>query len=359
MRKSLVGVIVFLAAAAAAWTIVGCSKADVGAETIASVDGDDIKIAELREFLGVRGEGVEASEVSVDQKRQALDRLIAGRLLARAAKARGLDNTDEFRSAAQQNADAVLISALFQKEAASKLKISKGDIQAEAKKLKASDKTLSDDNAALRAGRLVADSKMRKMEEDLIAAAKKETPATINQAEVDKLAKGGKLPDETVLATVGDGKVTYGEVKSLLGKVSGGMHGGQDLSTNPVAVSRMLERETIGRALVALAKKQGIPGSEWEKAARKNIERSILIDMIAKKEIVEGTAVSDKEVAEAYAQHGEMFMRNGKKIPLAGIKEQLRAYLQNEKRKKALDTYLGDLKKKSTITVKDGLFPKV
>lgn len=359
VRKYLIGGILLVLAAAAAWTSVGCSKPDVAGDVIASIDGDDIKVRELREFLGVRGEGAQASEVSVAQKREALDRLIAGRLLAREAKAKGMDNTEQFRNAAKQNEDAVLISALFEKEAVSKVKVSKGDVKEEAKKLRASDNTLSEDNATLRAGRLVTESKMRKLEEDLVAAARKETPATVNQAELDKLAKGGKVPDETVLATVGGGKITYGEVKVLLKRVSGGTHGGQDLSTNPVAVARMLDREAIGRALAAHAKKQGIEGSEWEKAARKNMERSLLIDMLAEREIGKATVVSEKEVVEAYSQHGQMFVRDGKKIPLAQIKEQLRVFLQSEKKKKALESYIGDLRKKTKVTVNEGLFSKV
>ncbi len=359
MRKSLVGGILVSIAAAAVWMVSGCSKPDVGGEIIASVGGDNVKIKELREILGVRGEGAQAAEVPVDRKREALDRLIAGRLLAQEARARGLDNTDEFRNAVKQNEDSVLISALFAKEAASKVKFSKGDIDEEAKKLRAADNTLSEDNAKLRAERLVGESKMRRVEEDLIAAARKETPSTVNQAEVDKLAKGGKLADGTVLATVGDKKITYGDVKTLLQKVSGGGHGGEDLSTNAVAVSRMLERETIGRVLVAYAKKQGIPGSEWEREARKNLERAILINLVAVRETAGAVAVSDKEVAEAYSQHGQMFIRDGKKIPLAQVKEQIRAYLQNEKRKKALEACISELKKKTRISVNEGLLSKV
>lgn len=356
MRKLLIGGTLCLLAAA--WTMAGCSKADVGGEVIASVDGDEIKVRELREFLGARGAGAQASEVPVEQKRSALDRLIAGRLLAREAKARGLDNTDDYRNAAKRNEDAVLISALFQKQA-EQLKIPKGDVEGEAKKLKAADKALSDDNATLRARRQLTESKMRKIEEELVAAARKETPATVNQPELDKLAKGGKVPDGTVLATVGSGKITYADVKDRLSQVSGGAHGGQNLSTNAVAVARMLERETTGKALVAHAKKQGVEGSEWEKAARRNMERSILIDMLAEREIAGKAAVSDKDIADAYAQHGQMFVRDGKKIPLAQVKEQIRAFLGNEKQKKALETYIEDLKKKSKITLKEELLPKV
>ncbi len=358
MRKSVARGILLAIAAAAAWTIVWCSNPDAGGETIASVDGDVIKVQELREFLGVPGQGAQASGVPVEQKRLALDRLVAGRLLEREARAKGLDNTDEFRDGTKRNGDTVLISALFRREA-SKIKISKGDIEDEAKKLKAADKALSQDNATLQAGRIVTESKLRKIEEDLVATARKETPPTINQAELDKLAKGGKLSDAAVLATVGDAKLTYGDVKTLLGTLSAGQHGGKDLSTNAVVVARMVEREAVGKALVAHARKQGIPGSDWEKAARKNMERSILIEMVAAREVAKGAAVSDKEVADAYAQHSQMFVRNGKKVPLSEVKEQIRTFLQNDKRKKALETYVEDLKKKAKVTVNEGLMPKV
>lgn len=359
VRKFLISGMLFLLVAAAAGTIAGCSKADVGGEVVASVDGDDIKVQELRELLGMRGEGAQASEFPVERKREALDRLIGGRLLAHEAKARGLDNTDGFREGAKQNEASVLIAALFQKEAASKLKVSSGDVKEEAKKLKAADNTLSEDNANIRARRMVMESGMRKIEEDLIAAARKEAPVTVHQAEVDKIAKGVKVPDDAVLATAGGANITYGEVKTLLNRLSGGTHGGQDLSTNAVAVARMLEREAIGRALVALAKKQGVVGSDWEKAARKSLERSLLIDAIAEKENAKGTAVSDKEISEAYEQHKQMFIREGKKIPLAQVKDQIKAFLENEKRKKVMDSLIDGLKKKAKVTVNEGILPKV
>ncbi len=85
----------------------------------------------------------------------------------------------------------------------------------------------------------------------------------------------------------------------------------------------------------------------------------MLIDMVAEKETGKTTAVSDKDVAEAYSQHGEMFVRDGKKIPFKEIKEQIRAFLERDKRKKALEEYVGELKKKAKITVNEGLFPKV
>ena len=35
-----------------------------------------------------------------------------------------------------------------------------------------------------------------------------------------------------------------------------------------------------------------------------------------------------KEIADAYAEHGQMFVRDGKKIPLKEVKEQIRAFLE-------------------------------
>lgn len=360
MRTSLCKGILFLIAVAAAWGVAGCSKADLNKEIVATANGDEIKVVELREFLGVRGGAVPASDVPADKKKEALDRLIAGRLLAREARAKGLDNTDDFRNLVKQNEQGALITALFRKEIASSLKVSKEDLEAEAKKLKEADKSLSEDNAAVRAGRSASEAKMRKIEEDLIAAARKEVPATIDQGAIDRIGKGAKLEDRAVLGTAGGEKVSYGDVKALLRKMSGAAaHGGQDLSANPVAVGRMLEREITGRALAAYARKQGIEGSEWMKAVRLDMERSILIDLLADRQVLKGVEVTDKEIGDAYAEHGRMFVREGKKIPLSAVKEQIRGFLENEKRKKVLEAYIEELKKKSKITVKEEMLPKV
>jgi competence CoiA-like predicted nuclease len=54
-----------------------------------------------------------------------------------------------------------------------------------------------------------------------------------------------------------------------------------------------------------------------------------------------------------------MLVRNGKKVPLSAVKEQLRGFLQNNKRKKALEDYVQELKNKAKITVNESLLPKV
>ncbi len=347
-------------AAVAALAAAGCSKPDVKDEALATVNGETIKVSDLREFLGLRGIGAASAVGMPDQaKKDALDRLIAGRLIAQEARAQGLDNTNEFREIAKRNEQSVLINALFRREVASKLKVSDSDVKAEAKKLREADKTLSEDNASLRAGRIVSETQMRKLEEDIIAAAKKDVPSTINQDAVGKIGKTGKVPDDTVLATVGDAKVSYADVKAILAAMTRGSHGGQDLATNPVAVGRVLDREVAARAVAAYARKSGIEGSEWAKAVRQDMERSIAIDLLAEKAVIRGIQVTDREIQDAYAEHASTFVRDGKKVPLSQVKEQLKAYLRNEKQRKAMEAYIADLKKKAKITVNEALLTKV
>ena len=338
---------------------VGCSKADVKDAAVATVNGENIKVSELREFLGYRGGATSAADVPMEKKKEALDRLIAGRLFAQEGRARGLDNTEEFRTIIRKNEPGVLIGALFRKELASKLKLSDSDIKAEAKKLREADKTLSEDNASVRAARMVSETKMKKIEEDLIATARKEVSATVNEEALGKIGKAGNVADDVVLATVGAEKVSYGDVKNVLKGMTGGGHGSQDLTTNPVAVGRVLDREVTGKALAAYARKSGIEGSEWLKVVRQDMERSVTIDLLAEKEILRGIQVTDKEIQGAYAEHAAMFVRDGKKIPLVLVKGQLEAYLRNEKQKKALEDYVQGLRKKAKITVKEELLPKV
>jgi len=336
----------------------GCSSRDTKSETVATVNGDAIAVSELREFLGVRGGAATASSIPVERKKEALERLIGGRLLAAQARSLGLDNTDEFREAVQRNRQGVLITALFRKQVAG-MKLPADEVNAEAKKMRASDNTLSEETAKGRAEQAVTQKGLRKVEEDLIAAAKKEFPPAVDNSLMQKIAGGEPVADNAALATVAGEPVTYGEVKGLLAGMTGGMHGKQDLSRNPVAISRMLDREAIGRSLAAYARKQGIEGSEWMKQVRSDMERSILIDLVAEREVLKGAEVTDKEVKASYEEHAQMFVRDGKKVPLAQVKGQIRQFLENEKRKKALEDYIAELRKKAKVTVNEAVLPKV
>ena len=360
MRNSLRSAVLILVAAALAWGVSACSKTDVKNETVASVNGEDIKVMEVREALGVRGGDSPASMAPAERKKEALDRLVVTRLLAQDARGKGLDNTGEFRQALAQNESGVLIAALFRKEMETKAKANEQEIQAEAKKLKAADNTISEKDAQARAGQMVSEKTQRKIEGDLVAAAKKEIPPSIDREAIQKIGKGEKVEDGAILGTAGTEKVSYGDVKQRLATVApGGTHGGPDLSKNPVMIERILDRELTMRALAAYAKKQGLEGSDWAKTVRKELERSILVSLLADRVVPKDVSVTDQEIEQAYAEHSQMLVRDGKKVPLSAVKEQLRGFLQNNKRKKAIEEYIETLKKKAKITVNEAALAKV
>ncbi|MGE5699632.1 MAG: hypothetical protein ACM31N_06160 [Deltaproteobacteria bacterium] len=359
MRRTFRSAVLLLFAVALAGVVAGCSKSDLKNETVASVNGEDLKVYELREVLGFRGGDAPAEKVPAERKKEALDRLVAGRLLAQDARAKGLDNTAEFRQALAQSEQGVLITALFRKEMESKGKAQDKDIQEEAKKLRQSDNNISEKDAGARASQILTERMRRKIEADLIATVKKENPFEVNQGAIQKIGKGEKVDDGAILGTAGAEKVSYGDVKRLIGTLAPDMHGAQDLSKNPMFIERVLDRELTGRALAAHAKKQGVEGSDAAKSIRKEIERSILISQLADKVVLKDISVTDKEIGEAYTEHAQMLVRDGKKVPLAAVKEQLRGFLQNNKKKKALEDYIQELKKKAKITVNESVLPKV
>jgi hypothetical protein len=337
----------------------GCSTKDAKNETVATVNGDGVKVVELREFLGSRGGVVALGNLPVEKKKEGLDRLVAGRLLAQDARAQGLDNTEAFRAVLTGNEIGVWINALLRKEIASRVKIKDSDLKDEAKKMRGADNSLSEADAATRAGQAIAEREVRKIEEELIAAAKKETPATVDMELIQKIGKGEKVGDDAALATVGADKITYGQVRRILQAATPGQHGAEELAKNPMAIQRVVDREAMGQALHAYAKKQGLDGSEWLKSVRAEMERAVLINLLAEKLAAKDVSVTDKEIEGAYAEHGQMFVQDGKKIPLAQVKDQLRVFLENAKRRKTLDEYVETLKKKAKITVDAALLPKV
>ncbi|NNG47560.1 MAG: hypothetical protein HKM86_10670 [Deltaproteobacteria bacterium] len=353
MNRSYSRGVLFLAIAAIAFGLPGCSKTQPKNETVAQVNDGAIKVAELREFLGVREGATSEAGITAEQKKEALDRLIAGRLLAQDARAQGLDKTDEFLEAVKGNEQGALITALFRKEVSSSAPSSKEDIEAEAKKMMAADNTLSDNDANARAKRLVSQANLRKVQEKLIENGQKEFPSTTNQEVVDKISRGETVSDDAVLANVAGDNITYGYVKGELERLAGGAPGMQDIVRNPVAINRMLTREVTGKSLAAYAKKQGIEGSEWEKTTSEDMERTILIDLLAAKIMEDEAPVSDGEIDAYYKEHPEMFVQQGKTVPLAMVSERLRGFLQSEKRKSAMNAYIEELKEKAKITVNE------
>ena len=341
--------------------VAGCSSKDVRQEAVATVNGDEIKGMELREFLGVPAGVFAVVGIPVEKKKEALDQLVAVSLLAQEGRSRGIDNTPEYKEILQRNDQLVRIKALVRKEIEAKLKVTDEEIKAEIVKVKEANKGISDADAAIRAVKSVSGSRVQKIQEDLIAAAKKETAAAVDPKAVARIGKEENVPDNVVLASAGDEKILYGDVKKILRGLSpGGAPRGQpDLSKNPVLVGNILERELTMRALAAYAKKQGVDGSEGYKSMRLEMERFVLRSLVADNVAANNVEVTDKEIEAAYAEHSATMVQDGKKIPLAMVKEQIRAALRNEKGVKAVDAYLVELKKKGKITVNDAVLPKV
>ena len=358
-KKSLM--LLLVAGIAGGIFIAGCASKDVRQEAVATVDGDPIKGAELREFLGVPAGVFAVVDIPVEKKKEALDQLVAVRLLAQEGRSRGIDNTSQYKEILQRNDQLVRIKALVRKEVEAKLKVTDKEIKAEIAKVKEANKGISDADAAMRAVKSVSGSQVQKIQEDLIAAAKKETAAAVDNQAMARIGKEGNVPDNVVLASAGDEKITYGDVKKVLRGLSpGGTPPGQpDLSKNPVLVGNILERELTMRALSAYAKKQGVDGSEGYKTMRQEMERFVLRSLVADDIAAKNVEVTDKEIEAAYAEHSATMVRDGKKVPLAMVKEQIRAALRNEKGAKAVDAYLVELKKKAKITVNDAVLPRV
>ena len=160
--------------------VAGCSSKDVRQEAVATVNGDEIKGTELREFLGVPAGVFAVVDIPVERKKEALDQLVAVRLLAQEGRSRGIDNTSEYKEILQRNDQLVRIKALVRKEIEAKLKVTNEEIKAEIAKVKEANKGISDADAAMRAVKSVSGSRIRKIQEDLIAAAKKETLAAVD-----------------------------------------------------------------------------------------------------------------------------------------------------------------------------------
>jgi hypothetical protein len=300
----------------------GCSSRDARQETVATVNGDPIKVGELRESLGVPAGVFAAVDIPVERKKEALDRLVVARLLAQEGRALGLDNTPEFKEIIDRNDQPVLIKALLRKEIGDKLTVTEEEIKVLIAKVKKAKPGISDADAAVRAVKSVSWSRVKKIREDLLAAAKKETGAAVEPKAMPRIDQGEDAPDDVV-------------------------HAGRGMAL---------------RALAAYAKKQGIDGSEEYKAMRRETERSVLRDMVADNVAAKNVTVTEKEFESGFARKTEIFTRGGKKIPAAAVpqlKEMIREDLLREKRKAAVDAYIAELRKKATITVNDAILPKV
>ena len=337
----------------------GSAVAEVRDEIVASVNGEGISVCDLREGLGVWGGGISASWIPVEKKKQALNRLIDARLLEQSARAKGLDNTGEFRELLSRNEQRIEVNALLRREAASRVALSKVEVKEEEGELRKKEKNLPAAEARERASATVWEKTLRRFEEELVTEARKDASATIDEGAIGRIGKGGPLEDNTVLGTAGGDAVRYGEVKNVVGKMTAGKHGGGDLSTNPIVVRDLVDRELTRKSLLAYARKQ-VPGdSEWLTTVRRDAERAALVNLLTENVILKKVAVTDREIQDAYARHSGMMVRDGKPIPLSEVKEQIRGIVLADKRKAATEKYVGQLHKKAKIRTYEKLLPTV
>jgi hypothetical protein len=127
-------------------------------------------------------------------------------------------------------------------------------------------------------------------------------------------------------------------------------------------VRDILDRDLTMRALAVTAKKQGVDGSAEYKAMRREMERSVLRDMVADNVAAKNVVVTDREIEKAYSDHEATIAQNGQKIPVAMVavlKERIRTGLLRERGRAVVDAYIAGLRKKAKITVNDAVLPKV
>jgi len=360
-RKTLYAVVAAAGIACAALAG-GCSKKDFNREVVATVNGDDISVLELRELLGAPTGIFAFPDVPVEQKKRAVDQLVAGRLVVQAALAMGLADTEEYKGTIRKNEIGVQVDALVRKEAREKLKLDEKEIKAEADKIKGENAGLSDAEAAGRASKAIVGRQLRKIQKDLVVAARQETGAAVDNAVLERIEKGESLPDDAVIASAGDEKILYGDVKKIIAEMPM-LPIRPDQRTPEVTralVGRILDQELVLRSLKAYSKKQGVGGTEEYKTARRNMESAVVANMLFDNVTGNLPAVSDQEVAADYARRVQMMQGDKAKAPpIDSVREQLREVLKNQKRRTAFEEYIEGLRKKGKVTVHEDLLPKV
>jgi hypothetical protein len=363
-RQRKFPILLLAAGIAGGMFIAGCSSKDVRQEAVATVNGEQITGGALREALGVPAGVFPVVYIPVEKKKEILDQMVAARLLAQDGHSRGIDNTPEFKEILLRNDQLVRIKALMRKEIEAKLKVTDKEIKAQIAKVKEANKGISDSDAAMRAVKSLSGSRVQKIQEDLIAVAKKETGAAVDNQAMARIRKGGNVPDDAVLASVGDEKILYGDVRKILGgsEQPGSRTGRVDPSRDPAMIGNVLDREVTVRALAAYAKKQGVDGSEGYKAVRQDLERSILRGMVADNVAAKSVEVTDKEIDADFAEKTAAVARDGKKIPpemVAQLKEMSRKSLLRKRGQAVVDAYIAELKKKAKITINEEILPRI
>lgn len=349
-----------MAAIAASVLIGGCSSDGAINEPVATVNGTRITVMEVREAIGIPGGLVAASMLDPGQKKKAIDQIIETRLLASEARAMGFDNTSEFKEILRSAEGNIAIKGLFRKELDIRGKKLESEIEAAAKELSAKDKNLKPAEARFQAGQAVFDKKLGEIQREMTDAAQKAFPGKIESAVIAKIAGGEKFPDNTVVGSVGPDKMTYGEAKALVEKAMKGMkHPGKDFTTDEATLGSVIGQDLGNRSLLSYAKQQGGEKGRWHDLDRSLLENSILIGLLAEKVVFKDISATDKEIENAYDEHKDTFTKAGKLVPLAEVRGQIANFIENDKKRKAIEAYIVPLKAKAKISITESMVSKI
>ncbi|HEY3490953.1 MAG TPA: peptidylprolyl isomerase [Candidatus Deferrimicrobiaceae bacterium] len=346
--------------AVASMLFIGCSSKSAVNETVATVDGKSITVMEVREATGIPGGLVPASTLDKDQKRKLIGQIIETRLLAREARAIGLDNTQEFKDAIRFGESGVAVKGLFRKELDAKGQKVGSEIDAAVKDLMAKDKSLKASDARARASQSVFSAKLSQIQTEITAAARKAFPEKVDTALIARIAKGEDVPDNAAVGQVGSEAMTYGDAKVLISKATmGAKHAGKDFLRDEKALAGAISQELGDRSLVAYARQQGGDKGPWLELDRTLYENSVLLGLLAEKVIFKDLGVSEKEIENTYNEHKNMFVKDGKLVPLAAVRDQIVAFLQDQKKRKAVEAFVAPLKGKAKISIVESMLEKV
>lgn len=338
----------------------GCAKKDLNKQVVANVNEEEISVLEVREYLGAPAGLFAFTSMPMEQKRNVVEQLIAIRLLVQAGKAIGIDEALEYKDAINKGEMAVLIDAMIRKEAQEKLKLDEKEVKEELDNLK--NEGISDADATARASRAVIDRQLRQLQSDLVDTARRETGASIDENVLELIGKGKKISDNTVLASVGNEKVLYSDIKKMISDTPmlSEFYKQKDPEMTKALVSKILEQDIVLRALKAYAEDQSIKDSESYKTSMVNMERAIIANIMFENVSIV-PQVSDEEVMAEYNQRVVQRMQGNESQapPFDSVKEQLREILKTYKRQAAFEEYIEGLRKQGKVKVNEDILKKM
>ncbi len=283
---------------------------DVRGKTVASVGGEKITVRDVRELFGVRSAAHRVFGVEREKKREAVERLIAGKLLAAESRNRGYDESGDFQKLYDEGEKDIYIAALFKEKVDKAVMVKDGQIQAEAQKIMKENEKLSQQQAVEKATEKLYNDTFREGDNGLVQSVKGSIKTELHSDEIDRIVGGVDVGDDRVVAEVEGIPVSYGDIKKELSTLP--RHGGENLERDPRAISAIVERISVRIGLYDFAKKEEVDKGDTFNKVKGNFESSILIDLMIDNEIRKKINVGDEEVKKTYDEHPEMFEQNPK-----------------------------------------------